>query len=186
MSKEILEQVKIQNLKSFQTHDGYAYSGTFCIGKTKIATVRNDGSGGNTDYDFVNAKAEAMFNKFVKDNDLRQVIADTWNEDDDVIKYKRWTAEDMNDENIISHFMEEFTQIKADKKVINRMQKKGICFGVPGSGIFDGLSWKVTLEQLINAGHKDKLEAEIKKLKGSFKNGEVIHNTNLTKLGIEV
>ena len=129
-SQKILDKVKVQNLQSCESRDGYAYSGTFCIGNTKIATVQNSGCGGNTDYRFLSDEAKQMFNKFVADNNLKQLMADDYNSSDDRFIPRDWSTDDFDADSILSQFMEEFMQIKADNKIINRLQKKGICFGV--------------------------------------------------------
>ena len=170
----INDKVKVQNLQNFETHDGTAYSGTFCIGNTKIALVQNSGQGGDTEYRFLSDEAEAMFNKFLNDNKIKSVLAE------------RYKGMNVDTETILSEFMEEFMQIKVDKQTISRLQKKAIVFTVPGSSAFNQIAWKQPLAKIVAAGYLDKIQETYNKIKRELKTGEVIVNTNLAKLGITI
>lgn len=182
-SQDILNKVKMQNLQSCQSRDGYAYSGTFCIGKTKVAYVQNSGNGGNTNYDFLSNEGQEVFNKFVNDNNIRQTIADNWNKNHEGFK---WTAEKMDDETVLSTFAEEFMQISVDKKSIARWQKKGIVFGVRGSGRYQQVQWKHPLQKIVDAGYLNKIQEAYDRIKSELKEGEEVLNTNLEKLGVKL
>ena len=73
-------------------------------------------------------------------------------------------------------------QKKKDAKKLEKKMEKSIMFGVPNSGTYSQISFKVPLSSMSKA----ELQGYVVQYKSKFKKGEVFLNTNFEKLGITV
>lgn len=174
--EKFYNEVSLKKLVSFNTHDGYAYSCDFFIGKTKIAHIENDGNGGCTDYHFENQKAEEILYDFIEKHNIFQFMFEHGYEFVEIVD--KITIEDF-----FANWVEDEMQEKENRKLINRLQKKSIVFGDINTGILNEIRYKYPISEIVAYGHKEKIQAEIDKLKSA---GKQILNTNLQELGLIV
>jgi len=141
-----------------------AFTADLHINGKKVGYVRNDGHGGCTDYN-INShilKAEAYCRTLPK------------------IKYgdMEW---DNSLENHIDQLFEDWLEAKERKKMEKRM-RTGILVGKP-----DALQYSFyNFQRPLTDFPQHKLQAGIARIQDKLKAGEVILNTNLQELGLNV
>lgn len=157
---EIFKSFKFKNLKHFNTHDGVAYSCELYHNSVKIADVYNDGNGGDTNIKYFK-DGENYFNELN--------ISEYQSKD---IKF------DIDNEYMISDLIEVAIMIK---KALTK-QSKSVVY-IKNDDVYN-LRYKYNLSEVIKNVGVDKFKNEINDK--VIKEGGVVINTNLEKLGVKI
>ena len=159
-SIDFFRSFNFKNLKSFNTHDGIAYSCELYHNRFKIADVMNHGDGGMTSIDYTEGGEEYFDNLNVKkyhDKDLG--------------------FDNVDNEYTISDLVETAISVK---KALSK-QSKSIVY-IVGESIYT-VTFKHKFSDILKANRVDVIQNQIDKVK---KEGGTILNTNLNKLGFNV
>ena len=163
-----LKSIKFSEAMSEETN---AFTANLYINGKKVGYCKNQGHGGCTDY---NADSP----------EDRKTIADAETYCKALPKIKWKTMEfDQSLESVIDQLLEDWLKAKETKK-FERKMLKAVLVGSPDEdrNSYSYYSFKIPLAK-VNKGH---LQAAINTIKSKLKNGEVIINTNLEALGINV
>lgn len=180
MDINILNQFSLKGLKTFNTHDGYAYNCTLMIGNVKIATIENGGYGGSTNYHFLSIDAQNLFNETIIKFNIREYLFN--NGYDFMVCPNKIT-----DEDILSTIVEEFISHKDWVKIIKKLEKNSILYGIVNSPNILYVKYKMPLEAIVSRmGGKDILQNKITEIKSKLTGDQIILNTNLEKIGLTI
>ena len=162
-------RVELKNVRSHYSNEwgpGGAFEADIWINGVKCMHVNDEGNGGCYDYE-----------PFSKDKIVEQNIK--LFEDYINAKYKgKFEPMDM----YIVKLVDELEKAKAKKKLLKEFEKS-FCFGVPNGNSYRTVYWKGrTLAQI----DKINLQRAYNNVKAKLGKGEVILNTNLQALGINL
>ena len=161
-----LKKIEFSERMSEETN---AFTAELNINGKKVGHCRNDG---RTDYNAYSPE-------------LRPVIAEAEAYCETLPKVKFSNMEfDQSLESVIEQLLEDWLQAKEQKKLERKMQT-GILWGVPNAGTYTYLNYGMPLSGLAQTAPKT-LQERINKIKADLKAGEVILNTNLQELGLNV
>ena len=161
-----LKSIKFSEAMSEETN---AFTANLYINGKNVGYCKNQGHGGCTDY---NANSPA----------LRGVIAEAeaYCKALPKVKYKgmEW---DESLEGVIDQLLEDWLKAKETKKMERRM-KTCVLVGVPNASSYAYYNFKRPLSEI----SKGELLGRVLNIKGKLDTGEVILNTNLQALGINI
>jgi hypothetical protein len=150
---------KFKKLKNMDTSDGVAYSCDLFFDNQKIASVENRGDGGPTDIHYIDGGEEFFSSLNVKRFlDMSDITFDIDNE----------------------FLISELIETKLHLKEILKLQSKSILFSDKNGKIMQ-VVYRYTFNKIKGAGQINLVK---KRIDGIIKDGGVILNTNLTRLGI--
>ena len=161
-----LKSIKFSEAMSEETN---AFTANLYINGKNIGYCKNTGQGGCTDY---NANSPV----------LRSVIADAETYCKALPKTKWKTMEfDQSLESVINDLLEDWLKAKETKKMQRKMNTC-ILVGVPDASAYGVYNFKQPLSN-VNAMQ---LQNSVNRIKGKLETGEVILNTNLEALGMNI
>jgi len=161
-----LKSIKFSEAMSEETN---AFTANLYINGKKVGYCKNQGHGGCTDY---NADSPEQ----------RPVIAEAEAYCKALPKTKWKNMEfDQSLESVIDQLLENWLKARETKK-FERKMTKAIMVGIPDSSSYGIYRFKVALSKIPTA----QLQASVGRIKANLHKGEVILNTNLTALGINV
>ena len=161
-----LKSIKFSEAMSEETN---AFTANLYINGKKVGYCKNQGHGGCTDY---NADSPE-FRSVIKD-------AETYCSALPKTKWKGMEF-DQSLESVIDQLLEDWLKAKEVKKQERKM-KTCILVGVPDGNSYGVYNFKRPLSE-VPVGQ---LNASILRIKSKLETGEVILNTNLTELGVNV
>ena len=161
-----LKSIKFSEAMSEETN---AFTANLYINGKKVGYCKNQGHGGCTDY---NADSPEQ----------RPVIAEAEAYCKALPKTKWKNMEfDQSLESVIDQLLENWLKARETKK-FERKMTKAIMVGIPDSSSYGIYRFKVALSKIPTA----QLQASVGRIHAKLHKGEVILNTNLTALGINV
>ena len=161
-----LKSIKFSEAMSEETN---AFTANLYINGKKVGYCKNQGHGGCTDY---NSDAPE-FRSVIKD-------AETYCSALPKTKWKGMEF-DQSLESVIDQLLEDWLKAKETKKMERRM-KTCVLVGVPDASSYAYYNFKRPLSEI----PKGELLGRVLNIKGKLETNEVILNTNLKALGIDI
>jgi hypothetical protein len=165
-------EVKKISFSERNSDETNCFAGDLYINGKKVGVCTNSGQGGPTDY-----------HGFTKEDNVLIAEAEKYCKTLPNVRSEELNFEyPQSLENVIDEIVCNFLEAKEKQKKV-KMYEKAICFGVPNSASYRYVSWsKRTLAQI----DKINLQRAYDKVKSELKAGEVIFNTNLVALGVNL
>ena len=161
-----LKSIKFSEAMSEETN---AFTANLYVNGKKVGYCKNQGHGGCTDYNADEPK-------------FRTIIAEAEAYCKALPKTKWKTMEfDQSLESVIDQLLEDWLKAKETKKMERRM-KTCVLVGVPNASSYAYYNFKRPLSEI----SKGELLGRVLNIKGKLDTGEVILNTNLQALGINI
>jgi len=151
------------------SEETYAFTADLYINGKKVGECKNTGQGGCTDYYGI---------KHYHSDDIQK--AEAYCKTLPKVKYGDSEWEESL-EGVINQLLEDWLKAK-DQKKLERKMLKAIYIGLPNSDPRSYYGFKVALSTIPTG----QLQASVDRIKAKLENGEVILNTNLEALGINV
>jgi len=181
--REITKRVTLKNVKLGFGHDLCGAYADFSLDGKKMGYFNDDGWGGETDIVYVSDKHQKEFEKFLKDNNVAQIMFDNgWDFMEEVEKINFHSQA----EEVINSAINLKEEEKAEKKIMKACEK-GIYYKTANG--YKGVSFRLSLKEIVEKyGEQGRLHIQnsYNQIKGELKNGEHIVNKNLESLGIRI
>jgi hypothetical protein len=178
LPKQILNRLTIKNVKTGIGHDLAGMYCDFYLDGKKIGYYNNDGHGGMPDIRISDKAYVDMLEALFTETNMRQFIADDYNNSNNSGLTKIWEVRDFDFDNVIEFIAERMEFVKG----VLKQEKKGIVYGKPNSGTYSSITWKgLTVEDVIKRMGDEAFQKKIDEIKGRLEAGHFIFNTNLEK-----
>ena len=164
-------KIEIKNIKFSEamSEETNAFTANLYINGRKVGYCKNQGYGGSTDY-YPDSREDW---KTIQE-------AEAYCETLPKVKYGSMEF-DQSLESVINQLLEDWLKAKEIKKMERKM-KTCVLVGVPDNPHYGYYNYKRPLSEI----PKPQLQASIERIRAKLHEGEVILNTNLTDLGIQV
>ena len=180
--REILNRISLKNVKTGFGHDLNGLYADFSLDGKKMGYINDDGWGGESEIRFESKKHEEIFNAFLKDNNVGQLMFENgWEFMESADKIDLHSQAD----DLINDAVNMIEQKKAEKKLEKKTLKAIVIGELDENGglvAYRETTWGKPLEQVALGALQMTYNDRKKKLKPN----EKILNTNLERLGVKL
>jgi len=167
------DQVTLKKLKFHKGHDGDGFNADLYIRGKRVATVYDGAYGGGFEYHICRDKDGDFERNKVLFQELKDHIKTLPN-----IKSAFFDdGLEMDMDLFIDELIQDIEKEK-NKKKLDKLMVNSICYGVPNSGSYRYMTFKLPLSE-IKLKYSGTLKARVLEIQSKLKKGEVIFNTNL-------